>query len=147
MYTGPESRQVCAGRKHQHVGVPNGDNSTLAAAAEQYPNYQGKQERPNFLLAGRLGSVPLTKASPGLYIFSGGGRVWTVLIGCILLGAEHGLEIPDKREGGKKISQNRVKARELKHGRKTGNLDLEGISPLAHVLLKNMSITAVGMLP
>lgn len=53
MYTGPESRQVCAGRKHQHVGVPNGDNSTLAAAAEQYPNYQGKQERPNFLLAGK----------------------------------------------------------------------------------------------
>lgn len=95
----------------------------------------------------RLGSVPLTKASPGLYIFSGGGRVWTVLIGCILLGAEHGLEIPDKREGGKKISQNRVKARELKHGRKTGNLDLEVISPLAHVLLKNMSITTVGMLP
>ena len=51
MYAGPESRQVCAGREHQHVGVPDGDHSPLAAAAEQYPNHQGKQQRPGFLLA------------------------------------------------------------------------------------------------
>lgn len=34
------------------MGIPNGDDSTLAATAEQHPDYQGKQERPSFLLAG-----------------------------------------------------------------------------------------------
>ena len=34
MYTGPKSRQVCAGGEHQHVGVSDGDDPALAAAAE-----------------------------------------------------------------------------------------------------------------
>lgn len=46
VYAGAKSRQVCAGREHQHVGIPDGDDPTLAAAAEQRPDYQGKQERP-----------------------------------------------------------------------------------------------------
>lgn len=32
------------------MGVPNGDDSTLAAAAEQHPNYQGKWSWQAWLL-------------------------------------------------------------------------------------------------
>lgn len=58
MYTGPKSRQVRAGREHQHVGVPNGDDSPLAATAEQHPDYQGKRDHPASPRQEGLQSVP-----------------------------------------------------------------------------------------
>lgn len=57
MHAGAKGRQVRAGWEHQHVGVPNGDDSALAAATEQHPDHPGKQgRRPR---PGRGGCRPL----------------------------------------------------------------------------------------
>uniref|UniRef100_A0A2D4IIT0 Uncharacterized protein n=1 Tax=Micrurus lemniscatus lemniscatus TaxID=129467 RepID=A0A2D4IIT0_MICLE len=40
LHLGPECWQVCSSWQHKHVGLPNGDDSSLAAAAEQYPDHQ-----------------------------------------------------------------------------------------------------------
>lgn len=59
MYPGPKSRQVCAGGEHQHVGVSDGDDPALAAAAEQHPNHQGEQGPPFF----PAGTTPAVSSS------------------------------------------------------------------------------------
>lgn len=39
LYPGPKCWQICSGWEHQYVGAQNGDDTSLAAAAEQHPNH------------------------------------------------------------------------------------------------------------